>query len=52
MLYLRVLNKILHRIYLTGFSISCSFKICQSSEYMRFFNMSGFVKKTLHHIDA
>ena len=52
MLYLRVLNKILHRIYLTGFWICRSFKICQSSEYMRVLNMSGFVKKTLHHIDA
>ena len=52
MLYLRVLNKILHRIYLTGFWIYHGFKICQGSEYIRVLNMSGFIKKTLHHIDA
>ena len=52
MLHLRVLNKIFHRIYLTGFLIYHGFKICQSSEYIRVLNMSGFIKKTLHHIDA
>ena len=52
MLYLRVLNKIFHRIYLTGFLIYHGFKICQSYEYIRVLNMSGFIKKTLHHIDA
>ena len=52
MLYLKVLNKILHHIYLTGFLICLGFKICQGSEYIRVFNMSGFIKKTRHHIDA
>ena len=52
MLYFRVLNKILHRIYLTGFWIYHGFKICQGSEYIRVLNMSGFIKKTPHHIDA
>ena len=52
MLYLRVLNKIFHRIYLTGFLIYHGFKICQSSEYIRVLNISGFIKKTLHHIYA
>ena len=52
MLYLRVLNKILRRIYLTGFWIYHGFKICQGSECIRVLNMSGVVKKTLHHIDA
>ena len=47
MRYLRVLNKILHRIYLAGFCIYHGFKICQGSEYIRVLNMSGFVKKTL-----
>ena len=52
MLNLRDLNKILHRVYLTGFWIYHGFKICQGSEYIRVLNMSGFIKKTLHHIDA
>ena len=52
MLHLRVLNKIFHRIYLTGFLIYHGSKICQSYEYIRVLNMSGFIKKTLHHIDA
>ena len=33
MLYLRVLNKILYRIHLTGFYHG--FEICQDSEYIR-----------------
>ena len=52
MLYLRVLNKILHRIYLTGFWIYHGLRICQGSEYIRVLIMSGFIKKTLYHIDA
>ena len=28
------------------------FKICQGSVYSRVLNMSGFIKKTLRHIDA
>ena len=52
MLNLRDLNKILHRVYLTGFWIYHGFKICQGSEYIRVLNMSGFIKKTLHHIDT
>ena len=52
MLYLRVLNKILHHICLTGFWIYHGFKICQGSEYIKVLNMSRFIKKTLHHIDA
>ena len=52
MLYLRVQNKILHRIYFPGFWIYHGFKICQCSEYIRVVNMSGFIKETLHHIDA
>ena len=46
----RVLNKILHRIYLTGFWIYHGFKICQGSGYTKVPNISGFIKKTLHHI--
>ena len=49
---LRVLNKVLQCIYLTGFWIYHGFKMCQGSEYIRVLNMSGFIKKTLHHIDA
>ena len=52
MLYLRVLNKIRHGIYLTGFWLHLGFKICQGSKCIRILNMSGFIKKTLHHIDA
>ena len=52
MLYLTVLNKILYRIYLTGFWIYHGSKIFQGSEYIRVLNMSGFIKKTIHHIDA
>ena len=52
MLYLTVLKEILHRIYLTEFWIYHVFKVCQGSEYIRVLNMSGFIKKTLHHIDA
>ena len=52
MLKLKVLNKILHRIHLTGFWIYRDFKIFQDSEYIMVLNMSGFIKKTLHHIDA
>ena len=52
MLYLRVLNKMLHHIYLKGFWIYHGFKICQGSEYIKVLNMSRFIKKTLHHIDA
>ena len=52
MLYLKVLNKILHRIYLTGFWIYHGFKICQGSEYITVLNMSGFIKKPLLDIDA
>ena len=44
MLHLRGLNKILHCIYLTGF--------CRGSGYVRVLNMSDFIKKTLHQIDA
>ena len=36
MLYLGVLNKTLHRIYLAGFWIYHVFKVCQGSEYARF----------------
>ena len=50
MLYVMVLNKTLHCIYLTEFWIYHSFKICQGSEYIRVLNMSGFIKKTLHNI--
>ena len=50
MLYLSVLNKMLHCIYLKDFWIYHSFKICQSSEYIRVLNMSDFIKKTLYHI--
>ena len=32
--------------------MSHGFKICQGSEYIRVLNMSVFIKKTLHHIDA
>ena len=52
MLYFRVLNKIFPRIYLTGFLIYHGFKIFQSFEYIRVLNMSGFIKKTLYHIDV
>ena len=52
MLYVRILNKRLYHIYLTGFWIYHGFKICQGSNYMRVLNMSGFIMKTLHHIDA
>ena len=52
MLYLEVLKKILHRIYLAGVWIYHDFKICQGFEYIRVLNMSGFIKKILHHIDA
>ena len=52
MLYLRVLNEILDLLHLTGFWIYHSFKICQYSKYFRVLNVSGFIKKTLHHIDA
>ena len=48
----RVLNKILHRIYLAGFWIYHRFKICQGSECTRVLNMPEFIKKTLHHADA
>ena len=48
MLYLRVLNKLLHHIYLTGFWICHGFKICQGSEYIKVLNMSRFIKETLH----
>ena len=51
-IYLRVLNKILHRKYLTRFWIYHGFKIWQGSEYIRVLDKSGFIKKTLHHIDA
>ena len=46
MLYLRVLNKILYRIDLTVSEYT------PVSKYARVLNMSGFIKKTLHHIDA
>ena len=52
MLYLRDLNKILHRIYLTSFWLYHSFKICHGPEYIRVLNMSGFIKKALYRIDA
>ena len=47
MLYFRVLvlNKILCRIHLTGFSIYQGFKIFQDFECIRVLNMSGFIKK-------
>ena len=51
-LHLRVLNKILSRIYLTELWVYRGFKICQDSEYIRVLNMSGFIKKTLHHLDV
>ena len=52
MLYLRVLNKILHWIYFAEFWIYRGFKICQGSEYIRVLSLSCFIKKTLHHIDV
>ena len=39
-------------MHLTGFWINHGFKICQNSEYIRVLNMPGFIKKTLHNIDA
>ena len=51
-LCLRVLDKILLTMYLTGFWIYHGFKICQGSEYVRILNISGLIKKILHHIDA
>ena len=50
--YLRVLNITTSLFYLTGFSIYHGFKICQGPEYFRVLNMTDFIKKTLHHIDA
>ena len=52
MLNLWLLNKILHVMFLTGFRAYHGFKICQGSVYIRVLNMSGFIKKMLHHIDA
>ena len=61
MLYLRFLNKILHRIYLTfalrGFEYTMALKLIYDlhflrSEYIKVVNMSGFIKETLHHRDA
>ena len=52
MLYVKVLNKILNRIHLTGFWICHGFQICCDSGCTRVLNMSGFIEKTLHHIDA
>ena len=52
MLCLRVLNKIIHCIYLTGLWIYHSFIICLSSKHIGVLNMSAFIKKTLHHIVA
>ena len=46
MLYLRVLN-LYFMVYIWQ-----GFKICQGSEYIKVLNMSGFIKKTQHHIDA
>ena len=40
-----------YSIFLTGFWIYHAFKICQNSEYIRVLNMSGFIKKMLHHKD-
>ena len=39
-------------IYLTGFWIYHGFKKCQGSEHISVQNISGFIKKTLHHVDA
>ena len=52
MLYLRVLNKIIHRYIRQSSEHTMVFKICQGSEYIRVLNMSGFITKTLQHIDA
>ena len=37
---------------MAGFWIYHDLKIYQGSEYIRFLNMSGFIRTTLHHIDA
>ena len=52
MLYLRVLN-INTSSYLFDRVLNIPrFQIFHSSEYIRVLDMSGFIKKTLHHIHA
>ena len=48
MLYLRVLNKILYRIHLTGFWIYHGFEICQDSEYIRVLKCQASLRKPYH----